>query len=143
MKIVFGKICFISALCTWASFFGLYFVDLPIARWLHELGLDRRTADLVSNLILLTLMLLASWLVWVKYLKHLDESPAVDSRSVNMGILILAISLVSFPGTLIGPLLYTEITGDNSFAGLAYLSLMGMPIFGLLSLIGLCLLIKK
>jgi hypothetical protein len=143
MKIVFGKICFIGALCTWASFFGLYFVDLPIARWLHELGLDRRTADLVSNLNLLTLMLLASWLVWVKYLKHLDESPVVDSRSVNMGILILAISLVSFPGTLIGPLLYTEITGDNSFAGLAYMSLMGMPIFGLLSLIGLCLLIKK
>jgi hypothetical protein len=136
IKSIYGMVCAVLVSAVWAlyfgqSVFGMIFVFLP-----SKLGL----ALLV--IFQLILVVIVARFVWPR-VAHLAVESVVNSAKATVGIFLLTLALIAFPGTLIAPFIYAAISGNQNAAMYAWLSIIGVPIFAVVSAIGLVLIHKS
>lgn len=139
LKSWYAKSCALVAVLTWILFFGYSSLGSIVGTLATITGLSKdRSWSLVLVISGLALAYLCH-LLWTKGLGHLEINEVVGSTKVTIGISILTLGLLAFPGTLVVPLVYASLSGDSDAAAGAYLSLIGFPIGALLSFPGLAL----
>lgn len=138
MKSFYGKACYMLAFSTWILVLGYQVIFIVVMIPASLISLSPASSQFVT-LLLLALALIALWWVYWGKLEYLDDDETVNSNKVTVGIFLLTVSLIAFPGTAIAPLAYAYVSGNKDMALFSLYGMLGFPIFVVLSLIGFAL----
>lgn len=132
IKSLYGMICVVLVAAMWAlyfgqSIFGVLFFFVP-----------SNLRVIVSAVSQLTLVVVVAWLVWPR-VAHLAVESVVNSAKATVGIFLLTLALIAFPGTFLIPFAYAALSGKSDAVMYAWFSIFGIPAFIVLSVIGLLL----
>ena len=132
IKSLYGMVCVVLVSAVWAlyfgqSVFGMLLIFAP--RGLHFL---------LSALLQVVLVVVVAWLVWPR-IAHLSVGSVVNSSKATVAIFLLTLALIAFPGTFLIPFAYAALSGKSNAMMYAWYSLFGIPVFTVLSVIGLVL----
>jgi hypothetical protein len=135
VKAQFGKVCVLLVAAAWVLFFGSQVGTFLV------IFLRGKSPAVVQALLVIAAVLAAGLLIrliWPR-LTHLNDEPTANSNKATIGIFLLALSLIAFPGTLVFPFLLAAWSGNSDYTMLAYSSMIGAPIFGIMSPVGMYL----
>lgn len=135
LKSLYGMGCVVLASAVWALVFGQ-----SVLGFLLFLAPD--VLRLFLNVVLhLALVAMVVWFVWPR-ITHISVESVVNSRKVSWAIILLTVALIAFPGTLVMPLVYAAVSGDSSAGLLVWFSVLGLPVFKVLSVFAFFLVFK-
>ncbi len=72
-------------------------------------------------------------------LAFLRDPKIVNGNKATVGMFCLFVALLAFPGTMVVPVIIASMANNSSLLALSYASFFGLPVFVLLSVIGLAL----
>lgn len=132
IKSLYGKLCVLLATIVWVVYFGQHVLSNFLA------FVPGRAVRPVFMVFLVVLTIGVAWYVWPK-VAHLAIKEVVDSRKATIGIFLLTLALAAFPGTVILPFAYAAWSGRSEASLYAWYAVLGVPVFIVLSIIGLIL----
>lgn len=138
IKSIYAKGCCMLALSTWLLLIGYQVIFMMVMIPISLLSMPYWAPQLIIAL-LAGAMIVALWMMYWKKLQYLDDEETVNSNKVTIGIFLLTLALVAFPGAVAGQLIYAILSVNGGLAIYAFYGMFGLPIFGILSLIGLAL----
>lgn len=138
MKSFYGKACYMLALSTWLLLLGYQIIFIMVTIPASLISLSPASSQFVTVL-MAALALIALWWTYWRKLEYLDDDETVNSNKLTVGIFLLTVSLIAFPGTAIGPVIYAYVSGKREMALLSFYGMIGLPFFVILSLIGFAL----
>lgn len=138
IKSIYSKICFMLVLSTWLLLIGYQSVFMMIMIPISLLSIPYWASQLMIAL-LAGAMIVVLWRMYWKKLQYLDNEETINSNKVTIGLFLSTVALIAFPGVAAGPLIYASLSGNENMAVYAFYGMFGLPIFGILSLIGLAL----
>jgi hypothetical protein len=133
IKSTYGRICVLLSIALWVGFFGYQAIVIPLF-----LIASSKLGSIFSAGISILILGVFSAYVWPKT-SYLQAEPIINSNKVTIGIFLLTIAFVAFPGSLLLPIFYAKWSGNSGAAILALYSIVCVPIFAILSIVGLLL----
>lgn len=132
IKSLYGRICVILVAAMWTLYFAQSIVGMLLI--FAPPGWRR----VLSTTIAMLLVALVAKYLWPR-VSHLGVESVVNSTKGTVAIFLLTVSLIAFPGTLLIPLAYASLTDRPNTLLYAWYSLFGVPLFIVLSIVGLVL----
>ena len=132
IKSAFGRACVVLAATMWGAYFGqqiafLLSIFLPAAI---------APAFIIATPVLVFAVICAH--IWPKTY-YLREESVINGNKATIGIFLLTLGLIAFPGTVVIPFAYAAWSGRSENSMYAWYSLFGIPVFIVLSIAGLAL----
>ena len=132
IKSFYGKLCVLLATGVWVAYLGQQVLAILL------IFVPGNAGRPIGSVLLVALILAAAWKVWPK-VAHLAVEEVVNSKKATVGIFLLTLALVAFPGTVLLPLAYAAWSGHSEAKLLGWYALFGIPFFVVFSIIGLIL----
>lgn len=132
IKSAYGRFCVLLAAGMWSAYLGLQIL-IPVT-----LLLPVKVGSALGIAFPLLIFTASCIYVWPRT-AYLRAENVVNSNKATIGIFLLTLALVAFPGSFVMPFAYAALSGRSETAMYAWFSIIGIPTFALLSIAGLAL----